>query len=167
MKRIPSTILFFLLFLTAAQAEAVFMHERGTWSVYNTADHCIAANRPAIETNFSPYMALNLLFELRSKQIHVAAYLWPGAFTKGEQLVLVLRGLSGPDRVELPATAQEDYMARTDRALTRDERRALRDREALIVTAGRPPNQMAVETAPNLRYILHLLQNCARFVDGK
>lgn len=154
-------------FPNTAAAQAAYFHQRGNWTVFNTSEHCVATSRPTVETNFSPYMVLNLLHEIDSKEIHVAAYLWPNAFTEGEQIVLGLRSLSGASQVELPATALHHYAVKTDRALTRDELRTLGENDALIVMAEGPPKQMAVEVEFGLQNIIRILRSCGQFATGK
>ena len=154
-------------FVTHALADAAYFHERGNWSVFNLTKSCVATSRPAIETNVSPYMALNLLYELESKDVSVAAYFWPDAFEAGDQMTLGIRPLSGPDVIEIPATAQEHYLIKTDRALSREEIKLLGDNDALIVFAGGSSVQMAVEMDPNLRTLVFDLRSCGRFVEGR
>lgn len=148
-----------------ACAQAAYMHERENWSVFNLPDACVATSRPIAESNFSPYMVLNLSYEFDSKEIGVTAHLWPKAFVKGEQLVMGLRGFSNRELVELPATALTDYSVKSDRALTREEVRTLRDQHALIVMADGPPKQMAIQISPGLRSVVSDLRNCGRFVE--
>jgi len=165
MKHVPLLVLIAVLSVGSAHAQAAYMHERENWSVFNLADTCVATSRPIAESNFAPYMALNLIYEFDSKEIRVAAYLWPNAFTKGEQITMGLRGFSSRELVELPATALTDYSVKSDRALTREEQQALGDQHALIVMADGPPNQMAAQVSPGFWSVVSDLKNCARFVE--
>lgn len=167
MKHLPLSAALAFGIATHALADAVYFHERGNWSIFNLTNSCVATSRPAVETNFAPYMALNLIYELESKDVSVAAYFWPDAFETGDQMTLGVRPLSGPDVVEIPATAQDHYLIKTDRVLSREEIKTLGDHAALIVFAEGTSAQMAVEMDPDLRTLVFDLRNCGRFVEGR
>ncbi len=166
MRLVLVTLAFIALACQSAQAETAFWLERGNWWVGNNADRCVAGSRPSIETNISPFMSLKLLYENDRREIFVEANFWPDAFEKGQKTTMSLFRRGDVD-VSLPATASNHYAIVSDRSLTRDESRILKNEMVLAVRAEGVPFSLGVQMIPSFGTIESDLKACARLVGGE
>jgi hypothetical protein len=145
---------------TAATAQQSTYHaERGHWTVYSGSTACRALNRPALEFNYAPFNALQIVVR-PGNRIGVEVFFWPGAVDPGAENALAL-GFGGSVPFIVPATAaMGDYMLATGDVPELRER--LQKAKALTAKPKSDPKVTLSFSLDQIGWVMGALDACSR-----